>query len=51
VRHLVGLIGGDQLEVRRSEKKLHRCMELFLVKGGSFYYDHESIDEIEVPLR
>jgi hypothetical protein len=38
----------------RGEKiiiKFHRHMEFFLAKGGSCYYDYESIDEIEVPLR
>jgi hypothetical protein len=32
-------------------KKFHKCMEFFLAKGGSCYYDHESINDIEVPLR
>jgi hypothetical protein len=32
-------------------RKFHRCMEFFLAKGGSCSYDHESIDDIEVPLR
>jgi hypothetical protein len=38
----------------RGEKiriKFHRCMELFLDKGGSCSYDHERIDDIKVPLR
>ena len=33
------------------KRKFHRCMEFFLVKGGSCYYDHESINDIKVPLR
>lgn len=32
-------------------RKFHRCMEFFLVKGGSCFFYHESIDDIEVPLR
>jgi hypothetical protein len=32
-------------------RKLCRCMELFLVEGGSCSYDDESIGDIEVPLR
>jgi hypothetical protein len=52
VRHLVGLTGGDQLEVRSSEENsIDACNGIFLAKGGSCSYDHESIDHIEVPLR
>jgi hypothetical protein len=32
-------------------RKFHRRMDFFLAKGGSCFYDHESIDDIEVPLR
>jgi hypothetical protein len=32
-------------------RKFHRCMEIFLAKGGSCSYDHERIEDIEVPLR
>jgi hypothetical protein len=32
-------------------RKFHKRMDFFLVKGGSCSYDHESIDDIEVPLR
>ena len=38
--------GGEK--VRR---KFHRCMELFVVEGRSGFYDDESINGIEVPLR
>ena len=30
--------------------KFCRCMEFFLAEGGSCFYDHESIEDIEVPL-
>jgi hypothetical protein len=32
-------------------RKFCRCMELFLVEGGSCSYDHESIGDVKVPLR
>jgi hypothetical protein len=32
-------------------RKFHRRMEFFLEKWGSCSYDHERIDDIEVPLR
>lgn len=32
-------------------RKFHKRMDFFLVKGGSCSYDHESIDDIKVPLR
>ena len=31
--------------------KFYRCIELFLVEGGSYSYDDESIGDIEVPLK
>ena len=37
VRHLVGLIGGDQLEVKRSEKKSIDAWIFFLLKGGHVF--------------
>jgi len=40
------LIGGEKIR-----RKFHKRMEFFLVKGGWCSYDHESIDDIEVPLR
>jgi len=33
------------------KRKFHKHMDFFLGKGGSCSYDHESIDDIEVPLR
>ena len=32
-------------------RKFRRCMDFFLIEGGSFSYDAKSIDDIEVPLR
>jgi hypothetical protein len=32
-------------------RKFCRCMEFFLVEGGSCSYDDERIRDIEVPLR
>ena len=32
-------------------RKFHKCMDFFLVEGGSCSYDDETIGDIEVPLR
>ena len=51
MRHPVGLHGLDQLDVRRSEKKIDKRMNFFLQGGGSCSYDDETVGDIDVPLR
>jgi hypothetical protein len=44
---------GKQRATRGEKIKInfHRRMEFFLAEGGSYSYDAESINDIEVPLR